>query len=225
MTLAPAVLPLVNNPTPPLNSNPDDRAIAKWEAPVRSTPGTPIENARYARLPKRLRERYIYFRSQANQIALGDQIALAEALEEEVSAKLDGYGLSAETCEWMLTEMAVLKGQIESGESDPGDVHAALNKFTEAITGEPERVRVRDELLKIQAHIAKLKETEVKRMVAANQVLTVTESYNLIRRLVTFIEDHITDESDRARAVRELQMLLDRGSRPAPIPAQYHGAD
>lgn len=67
-----------------------------------------------------------------------------------------------------------------------------------------------DDMDRFSESLRKLKETEVKRMVAANQVLTVTESYNLIQRLVQFIETHLEDSGLRAKAIRELYTLLDR---------------
>lgn len=64
--------------------------------------------------------------------------------------------------------------------------------------------------------LRKLKETEVRRMVAANQVLTIPESHALIVRLSELIEEHLTDPDHRTRAVREIAQLMERrGSMPA----------
>lgn len=175
----------------------------------------PATHARYAKLPKRLRERYEFWTTQLCQVELRDQIALATVLEEDAVGLLDGEGLAGVAIKEVLRGIMTAVGELDEGKFD--DAVETLNSAAEFLQDQQRAKEVKEEVMKIQEHLRRMKETEVKRMVAANQVLTVTESYNLIRRLVTVIEDYVDDENIRNRAIRELSSLLERrGYVPPP---------
>jgi hypothetical protein len=177
-----------------------------------SSDGGPVDSAKYSsRMPLRLRERYEQLVAMPGYVELQWEIGLAVTRIEELIERAERNDSTSrrrfllegiEKCldDWHrgLGEemvMARLKELREEADSD----RWYDDTWDQDIRGWLETLK-------------KLKEAEIKRMVAANQVLTVTESYNLITRLASFIEDYLTDIEVRAKAVRELHGLLERKS-------------
>lgn len=214
-------------------------AIQKCAAHMKKhlSPGRPVTTAAFSKhLPERLRERMEQFENDPNYVSLRGQIAVVTT---RLSDLLERIGLrdSRQRRKDIVEEMDSLVALMDAGllpaedllEFDPDeeDPRAVLIRACRVIrAGRSIRAKVldlqrqaRDEVREDEAwddvdkfseSLRKLKETEVKRMVAANQVLTVTESYNLIARLVSIIEEYLADKGLRAKAVRELYNLLDR---------------
>jgi hypothetical protein len=205
--------------------------------------GRPVESAKFSKyLPTRIRERMEAFENDPNYVSLRGQIAAVSARMTQLFERITA-GDSSNRRKDILTEMDLLVNQINTGllpaedllavdPDDPEiDIELTLARACKVIQAgrtirrsilalqQQARTEVREDEVwldidKFSESLRKLKETEVKRMVAANQVLTVTESYNLIQRLVHFIEEFLPDKELRARAVRELyQMLERRGSK------------
>lgn len=171
-------------------------------------------------LPEAMKERFEEFHSRPDWISLREQIALTELRLSQLEESLDG-GLSASALKHIVKELTAMRqgfkwlepGAGEDEDFTPEDgfcLGEALDDLL-AFCRDPQRVaEVWADIHKVQDLLRKLKETEVKRMVAANQVLTVTESYTLIQRLASFCEEYIEDLATRALAVRELHKLLNR---------------
>lgn len=211
--------------------------------------GRPVSTAKHTKyLPSRLRERYEELVNNPNYVSLREQIGAIELRLQELFSRMT-RGDSSQRRRDILEEMDKLVEDLNAGllhpdlildlenEELPHEVKerrvsqviqgaTELRRRILAIQDQARAERREDEVWedvdRFSESLRKLKETEVKRMVAANQVLTVTESYNLIQRLVQFIEDWLNPEalrkaisentidSLRAKAVRELYQLLER---------------
>lgn len=167
-------------------------------------------------LPKRLQERFEEFWSRPDWISLREQINICDARLAEINESASG-DLSVESAREIrklvkeaLNDLAFLDDPEQYGENDGAAMRQILLKIDRFCDEKLNYEAIQEKANRQHELLRKLKETEVKRMVAANQVLTVTESYTLIQRLASFVEEYIEDLQVRATAVRELYKLLNR---------------
>lgn len=171
--------------------------------------GAPVRHGKYTKyLPKRLQDRYLELVNSPDYVDLRDQIAGQELWVQEVLARMETCD-SLERRRDILAAIEDLEDDINTG-LDDDEIRDRLREIRNNATSDTYYDQCRKDYQDASECLRKLKETEVKRMVAANQVLTVTESYNLITRTVQLVEEFVVNPEARARMIRELYKLLDR---------------
>lgn len=185
--------------------------------------GRPCSTARYTtRLPARLQERYEAFVGRPDYVALKEQIALLETRIEDLKERLCVLD-SPDSRAYALTVIEELIADAQEAVDWP-KFESTLQELHEFLCEKKREDEVWKNIEITSENLRRLKETEVKRMVAANQVLTVTESYNLILRVAMLFEDYIEDPVVRAKAVRECHELLNRkGGKTLPAEVIVNG--
>jgi hypothetical protein len=211
--------------------------------------GRPITTAKHSKfVPAQIRQRYEEFVNDPDYIGLREQIATVETRISQLWQRL-AVGDSSERRKDILKDVeeaveaaqeSLLREDILADLEDmelPAEVRE--RRALQVIRGGRELQRrligllsrakterredeVWEDMDRFSESLRKLKETEVKRHVAAAQSLTVTESYALLRRLVTVIEDYLEPEALeearragelhtlKARAIREVHSILNR---------------
>lgn len=184
-------------------------------SPKKGRPGgRPIKNGRHSRkMPERLREKYEESLSDSELLALRDEIALCD------------------------TRLEDLLGRVDSGESGAAWVNArkCLDSFLKEFYGDGNHVALRLEELKesiqkglddyaawgeIQALLEqrrKIVESEQKRLVALQQVITVEKAMVLFAAITDVIKRNVTDRQQLASISHELSGLLERQRKEEPV--------
>jgi hypothetical protein len=175
--------------------------------------GRPITTGKYSKfLPARLKERYEEFINSPGWLELKEEIGLVTARIADLVSGLDCGEAPLTRREWR--ELAFrIRESVLAGDDCIDDLEKLCHSLDQATVQDDIWEKT---MLAIEQQ-RKLKETEVKRMVAANQVLTVQESYTMIQRLVSLVEESVQDERTRLRAIRELHALLERKNDPKAL--------
>lgn len=191
------------------------------------------------RMPERIRERVEELQNDPDYVGLQDQISVLRfRLEELLERAETGDSVKGRTD--LRDAVRDLRGEVEhtlfplelletlreaaDGFELPGEVGNAITELLNSVAAlkaglsdlyNEARIQTEQDATwadfdRFSESLRKLRETEVKRMVAANQVLTVTESYNLIMAVAAILEREIEDPDARTRAVREVYALLNR---------------
>lgn len=178
-----------------------------------STGAPPTAGMKFSKfLPARIRQRYEEFVDSPGWLELKHEIGLLSARIADLMEGLNSGEAPLTRREWR--DMAFeIRELYKAGE----DCNVELNRLCESLDRSKADDDIWDKTMATIEQQRKLKETEVKRMVAANQVLTVQESYTIITRLVSLTEEYVKDEKTRTRMIRELHTLLDRKNDPKAL--------
>lgn len=174
-----------------------------------AAPNRPKKQAKFTQdLPVRLREKYEAWVNSPDYLDLQEQIALFDVRISELAQRVNENDSIQGRRDLLddLKEIVQMTERRESYEAVEDAVKAARKRATD--------LRRQDEVwsnleLAIDGQ-RKCKESEVKRLLNAHQVLTIQESFGLIQAVADILEEYIDDTDRRGRAVKRLYRLLER---------------
>jgi hypothetical protein len=173
----------------------------------RKTPGgRPISSGKYSKvLPARLAESYLEARQDSELLALRDEIALCDARLGDLLKRVD-TGESGRLwrdlrAAWVALEMA--------RESQDGDAMAsALKLVGQLIQRGQADYAAWDEVHKTLDARRKLTESERKRLVELQAVVTAEQAMGLVARVLGIVREHVKDRETLALMSAEFAALM-----------------
>jgi len=177
-----------------------------------------FKTGRYSRyLPAQLHERYDLARTDGDLLSLRDDVALLDTRITDVVSKLDtGEGLDL-WAELKAVYQAVLAAR---DEDNPEGVATGLSRMGEVLEQGAAQERVWAKVIPLLDQRRKLVESERKRLVELQQVITVEKAMVLVSALVHAVSKHVTDRSALNAISAEFGTLL---SLPDPVQAEASG--
>jgi predicted RNA-binding Zn-ribbon protein involved in translation (DUF1610 family) len=172
-----------------------------------------FQTGRYSKyLPDRLAERYEEALKDPELLALRDDIALTDA---RLADLLEGLSEGAGSGLWQRVKGTyddMLQAQLAG---DARRTIAAFEELGKLITRGVGEGAVWAEVLDVLERRRRLKESERRRLVDAEQIITVERMMALMALVVDVIRQHVADIDVRAEIGNELRsLILDRDSGP-----------
>jgi hypothetical protein len=143
-------------------------------------------------------------------LALRDEVALVQTRETELLEHLD-TGLSL--ARWRAAQQAHTELVIAIQEKDGASVQRALIALEDAL-GEPvtNDAAVWEQVVDLSEHRRRLVETEHKRLVAMQQMITTEQAMALLARVTESIRKHVSDPIVLAAVATELRSIVNVGA-------------
>ena len=170
--------------------------------------GRPIVHGRYSKnLPIRLAAKYAEALADPDLLVLRDELALVDARQGELLERLDS-GESASR--WKAVQTAHTGLQAAIGAKDSRIFLAAMAALGEAVKAGGSDSALWREIGEVVEQRRKLSESEHKRLVAMQQVVTVDRAMILLGAVVSVIQRHVVDRETLALIsgeIRDLSMV------------------
>jgi hypothetical protein len=170
-----------------------------------------FKHGRYSKhLPSRLAARYSEALSDPALLELREEVALTQTRQTELLEQLDS-GLSL--ARWRSAQTAYGDLLAAMQEKDSTGLQRALIALEDALG-----VRVTDdsavweEVVTLSEHRRRLVESEHKRLVAMQQMITTEQAMALLARITESIRKHVSDPSILAAIATELRAIVNAGA-------------
>lgn len=170
-----------------------------------------FKTGRYSKhLPTRLAARYAEALADPELMGLRDEIALTQTRQTELLDRLDS-GLSLER--WHAAQMAYNDLLVAMGQKDGAGLQRAMVALEDAlglrVTND---TAVWQQLTELGEHRRRLVESEHKRLVAMQQMITTEQAMTLLARLTESVKRHVSDPSILAAIATELRGIINAGA-------------
>jgi hypothetical protein len=184
-------------------------------------PGCPqYRNGRYSHyLPERLRERYEQAEQDAELLSLKSEIALTDARLFDLLSRVD-TGESGQR--WAGFTKAYEEFQTSRRARDVPKMNVALAKIERDLAQATDDRAAWAEIGALVEQRRRLAESEHKRMVSLQQLLSIEEAMALMHRVVDVVTRHVTDRQALSAIVVEIRALAERSN---GLPAYEEGPD
>ena len=179
--------------------------------------GRPPTHGRYSQLlPSHLADRYRQSLADPDFLSLRDEIALLDARIGELVGELMGGG-----GEWAAVETGLDRVRIAVSTNDVQLMASALAAIQAQVTAGAKVQAIWGAVVPLLEQRRKLAETERRRIVDAQQMVTLEQMMALLAVVRDAINTHITDGPTRARIADELRTLA-RGHALPPQSGRRH---
>lgn len=139
-------------------------------------------------VPERLMERYEQFLSDPDVLTLNSEMALIDTRVAELLARLD----TADTkMAWTKVKMALKR--LDKYEIDENDLEYAITHLSEAVTAKSADQEVWKEITQLIENRRRLAETERRRIIDAQQTMTIEEANIFLAYVMTSLRTHVKD--------------------------------
>jgi len=184
-------------------------------SPKKGRPGgRPIVHGRYSKkLPERLRERYEESLSDSELLSLRHELALCDSRLEDLLGRVDSGESGATWVHAQKTLYAFLKEFYSDGEH----VGLRLDELKQAIQKGLDDYAAWGEIQALLEQRRKIVESEQKRLVALQQVITVEKAMLLFGAITDVIKRNVTDRHQLAAISHELAGLLEKQRKEEPV--------
>jgi hypothetical protein len=170
-------------------------------------------------LPERLRERYEQAESDQELLSLKSEIALTDARLIDLLARVD-TGESGQR--WAHLTKAYEEFTLHRQARDVPKMNVALAKMERNIAQATDDRAAWAEIGELVEQRRRLTESEHKRMVALQQMLSAEEAMALTHRVVDIVTRHVTDRQVLSAIVVEMRTLMERSN---GLPAYEEDSD
>ena len=175
-----------------------------------------FKTGRYSKyLPQRLLERYQQAAQDPELLALREDIALLDARISELLSQVDS-GESGKRWQELVRLRGEVLGVAQAGDRD--QFRQVLQKLLETINQGASDFETWSEIVELLDQRRRLVETEQRRLVAMQQMITTEQAMTLVTALATSVRSHILSHLDHEvaqdvlRAIQtDLTRLLNRG--------------
>ena len=185
-------------------------------SPKKGRPGgRPIIHGRYSKkLPERLREKYEESRSDPELLALRDELALCDTRLEDLLGRVD----SGESGAAWVNARKCLDAFLKEFYDDEGKhVNERLGDLRDAIQKGLDDYAAWGEIQILLEQRRKIVESEQKRLVAMQAVITVEKAMLLFGAITDVIKRNVTDRAQLAAISHELAGLLEKQRKEEPV--------
>ena len=167
--------------------------------------GRPITTGRYSKLlPYDLLERYEASRNDPELLNLRDEIALLDAHIQDLTGHLSSGGPAT----WSQVEANVKRAAEALKEGKLSDVHQGLEAAMQALEQSEADQSTWAELLVLLEQRRKLVESERKRLVELQQVITAERAMTLIVAVVDVVRQHVVDRNTISAIAADIRSLV-----------------
>lgn len=168
-----------------------------------------FKHGRYSKhLPSRLAERYGEALSDPQLLELRDEIALVGTRQGELLERLDN-GLTP--AKWFSAQAAYRDLVIAINQRDQEEYQAAIDRLGSALDATENEGAIWDEVIALSEQRRKLAESEQKRLVAMQQMITTEQAMALLARVTESIRKHVSDPSILAAVASDLRAIVNAG--------------
>lgn len=174
-----------------------------------------FKHGRYSRhLPTRLAARYAEALADPQLLELRDEIALVGTRQSELLTHLDS-GMSLQR--WRAAQAAYgdLMGAVRSKDSKA--LQAAIVALGDALGEGANDYAVWQAVIELTEQRRKLVESEHKRLVAMQQMLSVEQTMTLIAQLAESIRKHVSDPTTLAGITAEFARIIRTGANGSAV--------
>jgi hypothetical protein len=179
-----------------------------------------FRSGRYsAYLPERLRERYEQAEGDAELLSLKSEVALTDARLIDLLARVD-TGESGQL--WANLKKAHEEFKVYRLARDVPKMNVALAKIEALLDSAVQDHTAWGEIGTLIEQRRKLTESEAKRLITLQQMLTTEEAMALAYRLVDIVTRHVTDKHVLRDIVVDLTALVEQ---PNGVPAYEEDSD
>jgi hypothetical protein len=174
-------------------------------------------------MPTRLLERYGESLTDPDLLALRKEIALCDARLDDLLQRVDTNEAGAL---WSGLRQAYNNLTAANDAGDAVAAASALNDIGRYISRGQGDYAAWGEIAHWQEHRRRLSETEAKRLVSMQQMISSEKAMALITSIGLIIKRHVTDRDALRAIVQELRALIGRselvrpGDQPTPVPIQ-----
>lgn len=173
---------------------------------LRGVASPSFKTGKYAKdLPVRLRSRYAQSLNDSELLALDNEIALLETRLSELIAGLDESGSSAAWLQ-LQREVDALDGARASGEA--AKAAQAINNIRLIVQNGAQEVHRWRELYEVIQHRRVIVESEQRRLVSIQQMITAHQALVMLRTVETLVLEavsrHVSDADRRRRIIAEV---------------------
>jgi hypothetical protein len=173
-----------------------------------------------------LLDRYQEARDDPELLELRDELALLDVRAQELAGRLTegGEGARIEAALEALVRARVARRKVQAGE-DVAQARADLDQALEAIeanlTAANVEARTWEELSVVWEQRRRLVDTERRRMVDLQQLLTAQQAMALVRVVIDVVRQHVTDREIRSAIAADLRGVTN-GNRQRVLPGKPH---
>jgi hypothetical protein len=179
-----------------------------------------FRGGRYSRyVPERLRARYEQAEGDAELLNLRGEIALIDARLVDLLSRVD-TGESGQL--WADLRRAHQEFKVAKRGEDVARMQTALARMEHLIDSAVQDHVAWAEIGALIEQRRKLTESEAKRLVTLQQMLTAAEAMAIVHRLVDIVSRHVTDRQALSAIVVELQALA---GQPHGVPVYQEAPD
>ena len=169
-----------------------------------------FKTGRYSKhLPSHLAARYGEVLDDPELMALRDEVALIGTRQTELLDRLES-GLSPRR--WAAAQVAFNDLMTAIGEKDNEAGQAAVRALGMALDTTVHEGAIWDEVVALGEQRRKLVESEQKRLLAAQQLISVEQGMALIARLTESVRRHVSDPSILAAIAADLRAVVNAGT-------------
>jgi hypothetical protein len=170
-----------------------------------------FKHGRYSRhLPSRLAERYAEALADPQLLELRDEIALAGTRQTELLDQLD-TGLSLGR--WRAAQMAFGELMVAVRDKDTEGLQHALIALEDALgLHATNDALVWEQIVGLSEHRRRLVESEQKRLLAAQQLISAEQGMALIARLTESVRRYVSDPGILAAIANDLRAVVNAGT-------------
>jgi hypothetical protein len=165
-----------------------------------------FKDGRYSKLlPRGLAQKYVNALGDPEWLALKDEIALNEARLGDALEKLGDYETPA-LLDKLDTEYGRLKNAIKAGSAS--DVTVAMHALDDLFTKRAALAGLWREVDDLIEQRRRLSDTERRRLVDMEQVLTTQQALVLVSALIGIIKEHVTDRKILAAISTDIVAII-----------------
>lgn len=152
-------------------------------------------------IPSRLSSDYQDIRHREDLLELSDEVALIDTRATDLLKRVEQDGNGAPDVAWLLLQKTFDEYQkaVAEGAAGVAKAHAALNELEEIIEKGVSDALAWREVYGLLEQRRKLVESERKRAVEQQEMLTSKEAMLLFNALLSVVNEHVTDRDTKAR--------------------------
>lgn len=171
--------------------------------------GSPrFRTGRYSKeMPARLAARYGEALADSKLLELRDEIALVQSRQAELLTHLD---VNLALRHWQNARIAYGEVMAASARQDAEALQAALAVLGRALDAGSNDYAVWNEILETSEHRRRLVESEHKRLVAMQQMISTEQAMVLLARVVDTVRRHVADRDTLAAISADFRTILVR---------------
>lgn len=167
-----------------------------------------FRTGKYSRyVPERLRERYETAQDDVELLSLRDELALVDARLADLLSRVDS-GESGQR--WTDLKKAYRAFTVAKRSEDVARMHTALARVEHLIESAVDDYQAWTEIAELLEQRRRLAESEQKRLVALQQMITATEAMAIVHRVVDIVSRHVRDRQAMSAIVVEMQALAEQ---------------
>lgn len=178
-------------------------------SPKKGRPGgRPIETGLHSnKLPERMREKFLEARSDPELLNLRDSLALLDSRLEDILIRVDTGESGAA---WTNVRKAMDAFLKEFYDDEGKHVNERLDDLKDAIQKGLEDYAIWSEVINLLEQRRKIVESEQKRLVAMQQVITISDAMVLMTALANIVKKHVVDRQVQLAITTEFINLTRR---------------